>query len=164
MKSISDFFNNHPKHFSLLQQKIEETSPKARHKQLLDVCRTHWVSRIDGLDVFNEIFVAVVASLETVKRTEDKCWNAKVRVESQSHFFAIVSLEFIVGLVIVACMLEVTRPLAKQLQSPDIDFIDSIERVTLLFSMLMQIRREIHTFHDGWYAEAVEYIYILLLE
>ena len=53
VRIVSDFFNNSPKCFQLLQKKIREI-PSARHSRLIDVCRTRWLARIDGLDVFAE--------------------------------------------------------------------------------------------------------------
>ena len=142
--------------FALLQQKIETMLPTARHKHLLDVCRTRWDSRIDGLAVFIEIFVSIVASLEAVKCKANKSWSSAARRESHCHFLLTVAFEFIVCLVVVARLLEITSPLTKQLQSADIDFIDSIEKVTLLFAMLLRLRREVDVFRDEWYGEAVE--------
>ena len=155
VKSVSDFFNVHPKHFALLQEQIEKLLPTSRHKHLLDVCRTRWISRIDGLDVFLEIIVAVVGSLEIVKCNVDRSWSPNSSKDALSLFFATVSFQFIVSLVIVARILEVTRPLTKQLQSASIDATEAIENITLLFSMLMRLRNEIDSVHEEWYTEAV---------
>ena len=67
MLKLSDFFNVSPKRFSLLTKKIQEFNPNAHHNHLIDVCRTRWVARIDGLDVFAEVLEPVMNSLETIK-------------------------------------------------------------------------------------------------
>ena len=64
VRVVSEFFNVHPKHFALLSEKIHHLLPSAGHKALIDVCRTRWVARIDGLSVFIQGFIAVVDSLE----------------------------------------------------------------------------------------------------
>ena len=156
VKSVSDFFNVHPKHFSLLQSQIEKLLPFARHKHLIDVCRTRWVSRIDGLDVFVEVFVSIIGSLDLVKMNADRSWNPKICKEALNLFYSIVSFEFIVSFVMVARVLEVTRPLTKQLQSVSIDVIESTEKLSLLTSMLMRLRTEIDAIHEDWYTEAVK--------
>jgi hypothetical protein len=67
VKAVSDFFNVSPKRFSQLTKKIQEFNASARHNDLIDVCSTRWVARIDGLNVFAEVVLPVVDSLETIK-------------------------------------------------------------------------------------------------
>ena len=43
-------FNAHPKRLALLTEKIKTVPPTACHSHLIDVCRTCWVTRLDGLD------------------------------------------------------------------------------------------------------------------
>ena len=110
VKSVSLFFNVHPKRFALLSQNIKELHPTAHHEHLTDVCRTRWVARIDGLDVFMEVFEAIVVSLENVKCSVDKSWNSDLMKDASGLFHGTVNFEFIVCLVVVCRMLEITRP------------------------------------------------------
>ena len=50
VRAVSDFFNNSPKRQEALSDTIKEVLPREKHKKLLDVCRTRWVARIEGLD------------------------------------------------------------------------------------------------------------------
>ena len=156
VKSVSLFFNVHPKRFALLSQNIKELHPTAHHEHLIDVCRTRWVARIDGLDVFMEIFDAIVVSLENVKCNVDKSWNSDSMKDASGLFHGTVDFEFIVCLVIVCRMLEITRPLTKQLQTPTIDIAAAVNKVSLLYAMLSGFLNEIPQFHDQWYVEAVQ--------
>lgn len=133
----------------LLQTPIEKLLLSARHKHLLDVCRTRWIARID---VLVEVFVAILTPLEMVQKNDDKSSNPKMCKDALTLFYATVLFEFIVCLVIVARMLEVTRPLTKQLQSVNINVTESIQKISLLFSMLMHFRKGI----DAVHAEAVK--------
>lgn len=155
VRVVSQFFNVHPKRFALLSESIHHLLPLANHKHLIDVCRTRWIARIDGLAVFIEVFVAIVDSLESIKNNVGRSWNGESVKDANGLFYATISFEFIVCLVIVSRLLEITMPLTKQLQSPAIDVIASVEKVTLLFSMLQRIREEITESHDEWYDEAV---------
>ena len=74
VRVTSEFFNNSPKRFDLLKQKIKEMLPEARHSHLIDVCRTRWVARLDGLGVFIEIYSAIVASLEHISNNAGGTW------------------------------------------------------------------------------------------
>ena len=76
VRVVIEFFNAHPKRFSTLQQKIKNLVPSARHNHLIDVCRTRWVARIDGLSEFIEVFIAIVNSLETIKDNSDENWSS----------------------------------------------------------------------------------------
>jgi len=67
VRVVSDFFNNSPKRFGLLERQIKESLPKARHYHLIDVCRTRWVAWLDGLDVFAEVFVPLTHYLEAIR-------------------------------------------------------------------------------------------------
>ena len=67
VRVVSDFFNNSPKRFDLITKKIKESYPRVSHTKLTDVCCTCWLARIDGLEIFIELFVAVVKSLEVIK-------------------------------------------------------------------------------------------------
>ena len=76
VRVVSDFFNNSPKRFDLITKKIKESNPRVSHTKLTDVCRTCWLARIDGLEIFIELFVAVVKSLEVIKDNAGGSWNA----------------------------------------------------------------------------------------
>ena len=156
VKSVSDFFNMHPKRFALLAMKIKEIKPSSRHVHLIDVCRTRWIARIDGLDVFVEVFEGVVLALETIKNNEERCWSTDSVRDASGLFHGTVTFEFIICLVIVSRMLEITRPLTRQLQSPTLDVVACQNEVNLLYSMLERNRNEISELNQEWFEEAVE--------
>lgn len=121
VRITSEFFNNSPKRSALLTEKIKELVPKSRHAKLIDVCRTRWVARIDGLSVFIEDYMAIVATVEDISNNVGGTWNNDSRVMTNGIKHAIVTFQFVVCLVIVSSCLEVTRPLTKQLQSDSYD-------------------------------------------
>ena len=63
VRVISDFFNNFAKRQAALEKKIEDLLPAAKHKTLINICRTRWIARIDGLDRFEEMFETTTAAL-----------------------------------------------------------------------------------------------------
>ena len=155
VRVVSEFFNVHPKRSALLSGKIHLLLPSADHKALIDVCRTRWVARIDGLSVFIQVFIAVVDSLESIKNNEGGSCNSESIKDANGLFYGTISFEFIVCLVIVSRLLEITLPLTKELQSPTLDVIAAVEMVTLMYSMLQRTRNEITESQDEWYDEAV---------
>lgn len=67
VRVVTEFFRTSPKRSALLRKTMEEIHPKPRHETLIDVCKTRWVSRIDGLGVFIETFAAIVQTLEEIR-------------------------------------------------------------------------------------------------
>ena len=52
IKVLSYFFNSSEGRQRLLSKNIEKYCPESSKSKLLDVCRTRWVSRIDGMALF----------------------------------------------------------------------------------------------------------------
>ena len=143
VKSVSNFFNIHPKHCALLEQQVKKMLPSARHRHLLDVCRTRWVSRIDGLAVFVEIFIAIIGSLEIVKSCTDGSWTPASTHDARNLFYFQFRLNLSSLSLLFARILEFTRPLTKHLQSVSIDATEAMESILLIFSMLVRLRKDI---------------------
>ena len=56
-----------PKKEPLLVQKVTDVCLESCRHNLLDVCKTCWIQRIDGLEVFLELYEDIVATLETMQ-------------------------------------------------------------------------------------------------
>ena len=156
VRVVSEFFNNSPKRFAFLEKQIKEMLPKARHTHLIDVCRTRWIARIDGLDVFSEVFVPIAHCFELIKFNADRTWNTDTVRDASGLFLSVTSFQFTVCLVVVSRCLEVTRPLTKQLQSSTFDVVAANEKVSLLYAALQRMRIEKSVSHSKWYDEAVK--------
>ena len=154
VRVVSQFFNAQPKRFALLTKMIPDLVPNADHTHLIDVCRTLWIARLDGIDVFMEIIVAVVASLEAAQNNDDGSWNNDSIKDGNSLFHATVSFESLICLVTVCQMLQETRPLTKQLQATQLDVIAAVENINLLYASLRLIRNEMEEKHQILFDEA----------
>eukprot|EP00112_Aurelia_sp_Birch-Aquarium-sp1_P012152 Seg2554.3 transcript_id=Seg2554.3/GoldUCD/mRNA.D3Y31 product="52 kDa repressor of the inhibitor of the protein kinase" protein_id=Seg2554.3/GoldUCD/D3Y31 len=110
---------------------------------------------ISNLEQMAIVFIAVIDSLESIKKNEGRSWSSESVKDANGLFYSTVSFEFIICLVIVSRLLEITLPLTKELQSPTLDVIASVEKVTLMFSMLQRMRNEIAESHGEWYGKAV---------
>ena len=58
IKAISYFFNLSPKRQEHLEKVIKENLPEVTRNKLLDICRTRWLECIDGVDLFEDLFLA----------------------------------------------------------------------------------------------------------
>ncbi|XP_047123031.1 52 kDa repressor of the inhibitor of the protein kinase-like [Hydra vulgaris] len=63
VRIVSDFFNNSPKRLEDLSTKIVELCLISSFQKAINVCRTRWIERIDGLEAFIELYPAIIASL-----------------------------------------------------------------------------------------------------
>ena len=135
VRKLSAFFSNSPKRQHHLVNKIKSLLPTSKHRVLIDVCRTRWISRIDGLDRIVELFIAILAALEDIrlnKNSEDGAagtgnWNSNSRDDAQVLSNGI-NFQFIVSLVIVRYILDLTRPATVKLQREEMD-IETMRRL-----------------------------------
>ena len=96
VRVISDFFNNSPKPQAAVEKKIEDLLPAAKHKTLINVCRTRWIARIDGLDHFKEMFEATTAALCEMRDNLDGTWNAETSVTASGLVSICADFQFII--------------------------------------------------------------------
>ena len=123
VRALSDFFNNSPKRHQCLIAKTKEILPNNNHRVLIDVCRTRWISGIDGMDRIVELLPAIISLLEDITLNSDiqvdentaieNC-NIKSRNDAQ-NVINTVTFPFIVSVVIVRHILDLTRPLTVKL-------------------------------------------------
>jgi hypothetical protein len=151
---VSEFFNFSPRLFALLVRTIEEMLPESSHKRLINVCKTRWVARIDGLSVFIEVFPAVIRCFEIICDNINKTWNPESVQKAGYLYLGSVSFSFIVTPVIVSRCLEVTRSLTVQLQEKAIDASAAREKVSRLYVHLENVRNEVDAKHNLWFEEA----------
>ena len=154
VRVATEFFNISPKRFELLVKTIEELLPSANHKRLINVCKTRWVARVDGLSVFIEVFPAIVRCFEIIRDNVGDKWNPESVRKAGPLYLATVSFSFIVALVVVSRCLQVTRPLTVQLQESALDAGAAREKVTGLYVHLEKMRKDVDARHESWYEEA----------
>ena len=116
VREISDLFNNSVPRTQCLTHVFKRDLPDASRQKLIDVCRTRWVERLDGFDIFVEYYAAIVTTLEEMKIKLVESFNDETVKQATQFYYLASSFEFIVVLVIVKSILGHTRPLTKILQ------------------------------------------------
>ena len=139
VRKLSEFFDNSPKRRQYLISKIRIMMPAASHFVLVNVCQTRWIERIDGMDRIVELLHPAVATLEDISMNRNAPshgnWNQNSRNDAQALINAI-TFSFIVTLVIVRHILDLTRPLTVRLQKKAMDLLKAKEEIVLLKSAL----------------------------
>ena len=159
VRKLSEFFDNSPKRQQHLISKIRVLMPAANHFVLVNVCRTRWIERIDGMDRIVELLHPVVATLEDISMNRNSAgdgsnWNQNSRNDAQALINAI-TFSFIITVVIVRHILDLTRPLTVRLQKKAMDLLKAKEEILLLKSALRGMQTDLNTRHHALYEEAV---------
>ena len=162
VRKLSEFFNNSQKRQQHLFKNITELLPNNDHEVLINVCRTRWVARIDGMDRIFEMLLPVASALEDITLNRDVNgdrgrgdWNVDSKNDAQSLLNAI-TFTFIVAIVVVRHILDLTRPLTLKLQRKEIDLFKAKDEIALMKHALADMQRNIDVRHHQLYVEAVE--------
>ena len=110
---------------------------------------TRWVARIIGMDRMVEMLLPVTSALEDISLNRDEngdrgrghC-NVDSRNNAQS-FLNTVAFTFIVSIVVVRHILDLTRPLTFKLQRKEIDLLKAKDEMALLKHALADIQRNV---------------------
>ena len=154
MKVVHDFFN-WPKRLSLFEGKISAVYNQVSRHQLIDVCRTRWIARIDALEVFESLYRAIILALEEVKDNEDSSWNRESCVDASGLFYQCISFEFIMSLVVARRGLSYVAPATTKLQAKRMEIMKAYSEIGSLKNVVMEKRRKIDETRRHWYKQTV---------
>ncbi|XP_022782315.1 52 kDa repressor of the inhibitor of the protein kinase-like [Stylophora pistillata] len=108
------------------------------------------------------MLLPVASALEDISLNRDENgdrgrgdWNVDSRNDAQSLLNAI-TFTFIVAIVVVRHILDLTRPLTLKLQRKEIDLLKAKDEIALLKHALADMQRNIDVRHHQLYVEAVE--------
>ena len=155
VKELSSFFNNYQNRQIIFEKNISIHSKDSKKKRLKDVCRTRWVDRIDGMDVFQELFIPIYFTLKEMSLNEEGQCNPSTSSQATSFLALISSFQFIVSLVITRHILDLTLPVTQLLQAKENDILVGIELITSLKNAVNTARNKIDDYHGIWYGKAL---------
>ena len=120
-------------------------------------------SEVDGLDVFQELFVALVTIFEDMSLIHDDICNNDTATKA-SNFLKLTTYFDFVSLVIARSVLDRTLPVTQLLQSKTADVLDGLHLISSLKTLGHSMREDVDYFHDVWYQEALLKINLQHLE
>ncbi|XP_046857691.1 52 kDa repressor of the inhibitor of the protein kinase-like [Xenia sp. Carnegie-2017] len=126
-----------------------------RKKKLIDVCRTRWVERIDGLDTFQQLLIPVFKTLREMKKNVDKDHSLNVSSDASELLDLLEKFDFVVALVICRNVFDSTIGVTQLLQGKSIDIMDGLHLITSLKTFVVNVRNSIDKYHDTWYEESL---------
>ena len=101
IKELSYFFNLSETRQLILEKNVTNLCPDSTKHKLKDVYRTRWVERIKGMDVFQELFVPLVYTLDEMSLNINKICNSDTSAKATSFLKLLTSFDFITAMVII---------------------------------------------------------------
>ena len=157
VKEVSNFINISQTRNIPFEDNVRNYSEsESQKRRLVDVCRTRWVERIAGLDTFIELFVPLFNTLKEMKDNLEGRYRPPLVTDATSFFENVTKFEFIAALVISHNILDRLLPVTLLLQGKSIDIMDGIHLINTMKNDFTNFRNSIDSFHDTWYAEALD--------
>jgi len=153
---VTRSFEYSPKKEALLVQKVKDICPESRHHKLLDVCKTHWIQGIDSLEVFLELYEAIIATLETIKANAERSWNADSTKKVVSHYHVITNFDFLVTLTVCQAVLAFVKGLTVKMQGTSSDILGVFSDTRDVVKTLSSVRQKVQDNHAKWFQEACQ--------
>eukprot|EP00731_Ephydatia_muelleri_P022950 Em0015g533a len=156
VSEVSKFFE-HGKRQDKLEEVIESELPEVRKKRVKPLCRTRWVERHDSLEVFVELYPAIIGALSDIAYGKDSVsWNRETTSDANGLLSAIEKFSFLLALVVVYNILSYIKGLTVLLQQRSIDIVQGITLVQEVLGQLKELREELDDWNKIWFQMAVE--------
>ncbi|XP_065651196.1 52 kDa repressor of the inhibitor of the protein kinase-like [Hydra vulgaris] len=123
IKDISYFFNLSAKRASCLNKFIFPGQAK-----LIDTCRTRWVQKLKGLDVFFDNYISVFHSMK------EMAYNEVLTKQIMDYFYAITVV----------------------LQTKTFDISQQCNEINCLKTQILDLKKNIDVYHNKWYLIALD--------
>ena len=131
-----------------MEKVIKENLPEVTRNKLLDVCRTRWLECIDGVDLFEDLFLAILMTLEEIFFNLEGKYNNDTSVKANSLLKLIFNFDFIVKLVISRHILHYINSVTQILEGKNNDFIKEFDLIKTLLSIFELVRHDIDNRHN----------------
>ena len=112
----SEIFYFSPKKKELLKRYTLELMPEDRRTTLLNVCKTRWLQRIDGLARVQEMIEPILTTLDLIATNHDGSYAKEARSDAQGVYWTFKSFQFAIHLIIVRNVISYTNSLTYELQ------------------------------------------------
>jgi len=140
----------------MLNKAINDLGLDTQKTKVLNVCKTRWLERIDGLDRFFDLFVPLYNCFEGMSLDVDGNCNEKTRTGG-AHFFNLMgNFRFIVSLVFTKNLLDRCEPATRALQSSTMDILAAVETISSLCSVAQDLRKNADDIHTEWYQQSLD--------
>ena len=159
VRVISDYFNDSAKRYERFLEVIQKELGKEEGiTKLIDICRTRWIQRIDGLTRFKEAYRATYKALKLISKGDlfhDTKWNAESRAAATGLAVSMEKFEFILAMVVCQELMQYIYSLTISLQSSTLAIVEAYHEVATVIETLEGLKLNVKSHHKIWYDEAV---------
>ena len=114
------------------------------------------MERIEGINVFEGLFVPVYHSLLTLKENNDIVhYNNETSAKAESLLKLIDDFEFIITLVITRSIFDYLLPATRKVQFKGLDVAKLADIISSLKSSIQNLRISVDQYHSKWYNDAL---------
>ena len=154
VRKCSELFKFSAKKQGLLERLIPDGELRTK---LLDVCKTRWLQRLDGLERMQQMMEWVLEALEIIK--DDMSLKPEQRGDADGLFLKFQSFGFAVTLIIVRHIISYVDPLTTELQKVKLDVIGVYKAVDTCLAAIDSARNvdNIDEKHKTWYEEVKKF-------
>ena len=156
IKEVSYFFKLTPTRQQKLEEHIKKIVPLASKKKLKDVCRTHWIDKVHGMDTFQELFIPVVSCLEEMSLNINRTFNHTTSTITSSLLKLITGFDFVVALCITINVFDITLPVTRLLQAKSNDIYNGLNLIQALIDAVSSLRNIVDQHHQMCYEQALK--------
>ncbi|XP_065679035.1 52 kDa repressor of the inhibitor of the protein kinase-like [Hydra vulgaris] len=146
IKDISYFFNLSPKRASCLNKFIFPGQAK-----LINTCRTRWVQKLKGLDVFFDNYISVFHSMEEMAYNEGKSYNIDTSSKASCFLNLMTNFSFIVSLVLTIQIMDYFYAITVVLQTKAFGISQQCNEINCLKTQILDFKKNIDFYHNEWY-------------
>lgn len=137
ISSVVNFFRDSIPRINALEDYLKENNLLKEGKHALKkMCETRWVERHDSVLTFLNTLPSIPAVLEKLAEMPDSSGKAF------SLLHSITASEFVVSVVVLADVFKQTLPLAKKLQTENMDILQANDLVKATTSSLAEVREK----------------------
>ena len=147
---VSLFFSAHPKRQRKLEEAIDSSQPESSTHKLKDLCRTHWVERIDALDRFQTLHSSIVACMESISIEGSSKWTSDTITDA-----LLLATDYLSALVITNACLKYLLGLTCSLQAETKDIVQAVAEINYVKSALRNVRENVDSYHSQWLSKHV---------
>ena len=130
VKDVSNFINISQTRNMPFEEIVHNYPDRESQKRrLVDVCRTRWVERIEGLDTFIELFIPLYNTLKEMTLNVEGKYRPRLVTDAANCFDLVSKFEFIAALIISSKILDGLLAVTLLLQGKSIDIMDGIHLI-----------------------------------
>nr|XP_047137463.1 52 kDa repressor of the inhibitor of the protein kinase-like [Hydra vulgaris] len=123
--------------------------------KLIDTCRTRWVQKLRGLDVFFDNYSAVFSAFEEMEDNNLKEYNKETSSKASSFMKLLTNFSFIVSLVLTKQLMDYFYGISVTLQTKSFDISQQLDEIQNLTNRLREMQRNADAYHNKWYKIAL---------